>query len=52
MSKQKAIVTVEPGKMDLYITREFDAAVELVFKAHTTRTFSLNGSGPMVLCKN
>ncbi len=35
MSKNKATITVEPNKMDLYITREFDAPMELVFKAHT-----------------
>jgi uncharacterized protein YndB with AHSA1/START domain len=35
MSKNKAIITVEPNKMDLFIAREFDAPIELVFKAHT-----------------
>lgn len=46
MSKQKAIVTVEPNKMDLYITREFDAPVELVFKAHTDPELFAQWIGP------
>jgi uncharacterized protein YndB with AHSA1/START domain len=35
MSKNKTIITVEPGKQELFITREFDAPRELVFKAYT-----------------
>lgn len=31
----KTVVTAEPNKQDLFITREFDAPRELVFKAHT-----------------
>ena len=31
----KTKVTAEDGKQDLYITREFDLPVELLFKAHT-----------------
>ena len=31
----KTVVTAEPGKQELFITREFDAPRELVFKAHT-----------------
>ena len=34
-SKNKVIVTAEPGKQEVSITREFDAPRELVFKAHT-----------------
>lgn len=34
-SEKKAEVTAEPGKLDLWITREFDAPRELVFRAHT-----------------
>ncbi|HEX6280579.1 MAG TPA: SRPBCC family protein [Pyrinomonadaceae bacterium] len=33
--KNKTVVTAEPNKQDLFITREFDAPRELVFKAHT-----------------
>jgi uncharacterized protein YndB with AHSA1/START domain len=34
-AKNKTKVTAEPGKQELFITREFDAPRELVFKAHT-----------------
>ncbi len=33
--QQKTNVTAESGKQDLFITREFDLPVELVFKAYT-----------------
>jgi len=33
--ENKTVVTAEPGKQELFITREFDAPRELVFKAHT-----------------
>ena len=32
-SKNKTTITAESGKQDLFITREFDAPRELVFKA-------------------
>jgi uncharacterized protein YndB with AHSA1/START domain len=35
MAKNKTIITAEPGKQELFITREFDAPRELVFKAFT-----------------
>lgn len=35
MSQNKTIVTTEAGKQELFITREFDAPRELVYKAHT-----------------
>ena len=35
LTLNKTIITVEPGKLDLFITREFDAPRELVFKAYT-----------------
>ncbi len=31
----KTQITAEPGKQEIFITREFDAPRELVFKAHT-----------------
>ena len=34
MSKNKTTITVEPGKQELFIIREFDAPRELVYKAH------------------
>ena len=33
-SKNKTIVSAEPGKQDVIITREFDAPRELVYRAH------------------
>ncbi len=33
-TKNKTTITVEPGKQELFITREFDAPREHVFKAH------------------
>ena len=41
--KNKTIITAKPGKQELFITREFDAPRELVFKAHTDPNFMLNG---------
>jgi uncharacterized protein YndB with AHSA1/START domain len=35
MAKNKTIITAERGKQELFITREFDAPRELVFKAFT-----------------
>ena len=35
MSENKTGITAEPGKQELFITREFDAPRELVFRAHT-----------------
>lgn len=35
MNKSK--VRAEPGKQELFVTREFDAPRELVFKAHSAR---------------
>jgi len=35
MSKNKTTIIAEPGKQELFITREFDAPRELVYKAHT-----------------
>ena len=33
--KNKTVITAESGKQELFITREFDAPHELVFKAYT-----------------
>jgi uncharacterized protein YndB with AHSA1/START domain len=46
MSKNRAIVTAEPNKLDLMITREFDAPMELVFKAHTDPDLFVEWIGP------
>ena len=46
MTKKKTIITVEPGKQELFITREFDAPRELVFKAHTDPDLYVQWLGP------
>ena len=45
-SKNKTTITAEPGKQDLFITREFDAPRELVFKAHTDPDLFVQWLGP------
>ena len=45
-SKNKIVVTAEPGKQDVLITREFDAPRELVFKAHTDPQLYAQWLGP------
>lgn len=44
--KNKTSVTAEPGKQELFITREFDAPRELVFKAHTDPDLYARWLGP------
>lgn len=44
--KNKTVVTVEPGKQELFITREFDAPRELVFRAHTDPEIYARWLGP------
>ena len=45
-SKNKTTIAAEPGKQDLFITREFDAPRELVFKAHTDPKLYAQWLGP------
>jgi uncharacterized protein YndB with AHSA1/START domain len=45
-SKNKTTVTAEPGKQELFITREFDASRELVFKAHIDPKLYVQWLGP------
>ncbi|MBK9925334.1 MAG: SRPBCC family protein [Anaerolineales bacterium] len=45
-SKNKTIVTAESGKQELFITREFDAPRELVFKAHVDPKLYVQWLGP------
>ena len=45
-SKNKVIVTAEPGKQELFITREFDAPCELVYRAHTDPNLYVQWLGP------
>ncbi len=44
--KNKTTITAEPGKQELFITREFDAPPELVFKAHTDPDLFVQWIGP------
>ena len=46
MSKNKTTITVEPGKQELFITRDFDAPRELVFKAHIDPNLYVQWLGP------
>lgn len=46
MSKNKTTITVEPGKQELSITREFDAPRELVYKAHIDADLYVQWLGP------
>ena len=45
-AKHKTTITAEPGKQELFITREFDAPRELVFKAHTDPDLYIRWMGP------
>lgn len=42
----KTIITAEPGKQELFITREFDAPRELVFRAYTDPDLIVQWLGP------
>jgi uncharacterized protein YndB with AHSA1/START domain len=44
--KNKTVITAEPGKQELFITREFDAPRELVFKAFTDPELYVQWLGP------
>ena len=44
--RNKTTITVEPGKQELFITREFDAPRELVYKAHTDPQLFAQWIGP------
>jgi uncharacterized protein YndB with AHSA1/START domain len=46
MSKNKTTITAEPGKQELFVTREFDAPRALVFKAHTDPDLFVRWLGP------
>ena len=51
-AKNKTTVTAEPGKQEVFITREFDAPRELVFKAHTDPELFIHWIGPRGLTTN
>ena len=44
--KNPTIITAEPGKQELFITREFEAPRELVFRAHTDPDLYAQWLGP------
>jgi uncharacterized protein YndB with AHSA1/START domain len=44
--KNTTTITADPGKQELFITREFDAPRELVFKAHTDPALFVQWLGP------
>ncbi len=44
--KNKTVIIAEPGKQELFITREFDAPRELVFKAFTDPELYVQWFGP------
>jgi uncharacterized protein YndB with AHSA1/START domain len=44
--KNKTVLSVEPGKQEIFITREFDAPRELVFKAYTDPKLYVQWLGP------
>src|SRR5215213_998500 len=44
--KYKTIITAEPGKQELFVTREFDAPRELVFKAFKDPELYVQWFGP------
>ena len=46
MSANKTTVTAEPGKQELFITREFDAPRDLVYKAHIDPALYVQWLGP------
>jgi len=46
MVKNRAIIRADYGKQDLFITREFDAPRELVFKAYTDANLYNQWLGP------
>lgn len=45
-TKNKTTIIAEPGKQELFITREFDAPRELVFKAHVDPDAFIRWMGP------
>jgi len=46
MKENTTVITAEPGRQELFITREFDAPRELVFRAHTEAELYEQWVGP------
>ena len=51
-TKNKTSIVAEPGKQEIFITREFDVPRELVFKAHTDPKLFAQWIGPRGLTTN
>jgi uncharacterized protein YndB with AHSA1/START domain len=47
--KNKTVISVEPGKQELFVTREFEAPRELVFRAFTDPELYAQWLGPREL---
>jgi len=45
-AKNKTVVKAEPGKQEIFVTREFDAPRELVYKAHVDPLLYVQWLGP------
>jgi uncharacterized protein YndB with AHSA1/START domain len=45
----KTTITAEPGKQEIFVTREFDAPREIVFRAHTDPGLYVQWLGPREL---
>lgn len=45
-NKNQTVITAEPGKQELFITREFAASREMVFRAHTDPDLYVQWLGP------
>lgn len=48
-TKNKTVLTAEPGRQEVLITREFDAPRHLVFKAFTDASLYVKWVGPRML---
>lgn len=48
-SKNETTLVVEPGKQEIFVTREFDAPRELVFRAYTDPAVFVQWFGPRFL---
>ena len=45
-AKNKTMIAAEPGEQELFITREFDAPRQLVYKAHVDSELYVKWLGP------
>lgn len=45
-TKNQTVIKAEPGKQDMYIVREFNAPIDLVFRAHTDPDMLMEWMGP------